>query len=358
MSNSPYDSGVVPSIEKDTTTTSGSAQATFDNATSAVANNASAAANAVKNHPISQNLANGPAAESVKNQTAKTQSEFSNLAASRQTPATPAATGQQLTHYHSFFSSLLSWNNPRASGIAYATVVTFIFAARYLNILRYGLKLTWVTLLVTVLAETTGKVLLNTSIVSQIRPRKYYTVPKETLDSLTGDFHELINFFVIESQRIVFAESVLASAAAFLGAFISYYLIKIVPFWGLTLLSTSVIFLAPLIYKTNKELIDGQLEHASNIVNQQTKQVKDLASHHASIAANTTKQYASDYSAKAQETFGRARSNSPSVVKKESAPIAHPASAYKNEDFPVAPKEEFKSDLGGIKAENEPLIAT
>jgi hypothetical protein len=159
------------------------------------------------------NITIGPAAESVKNQTAKTQSEFSNLAASRQTPATPAATGQQLTQYHSLFSSLLSWNNPRASGIAYATIVSFIFAARYLDILRYGLKLTWVTLLVTVLAETAGKVLLNTSIVSQIRPRKYYTVPKETLDSLTGDFYELINFFVIESQRIVFAENLLASAA-------------------------------------------------------------------------------------------------------------------------------------------------
>jgi hypothetical protein len=38
MSNSPYDSGVVPSIEKDTTTTSGSAQSTVGNATFAVAN--------------------------------------------------------------------------------------------------------------------------------------------------------------------------------------------------------------------------------------------------------------------------------------------------------------------------------
>lgn len=344
------DSGVLPSIEKDTTTTNGSS---FDNAKASVTNNASAAANAVKNHPITQNLANGPVAENVKDQHAKTQAEFANLAASRTTPATPAATGQQLTHYHSFFSSLLSWNNPRASGIAYASIVLFIFAARYLNILRYGLKLTWMTLLVTVVIEGAGQALLSTSLVSQIRPRKYYTIPKETLDSLTGDFHELLNFFVIESQRIVFAENVLASAAAFLGAFISYYLIKIVPFWGLTLLSTSVIFLAPLIYKTNKELIDSQITNASNIVNQQTKQVKDLASHHAAIAANTTKQYASDYSAKAQETFGRARSTSPSIVKKESAP------AYKSEDFPAAPKEEFKAPpVSGIKAEAEPLIAT
>jgi len=364
MSDS-FDIGVVPSIEKDINTTTTTANgSSLENAKAAVVNNASAAANAVKNHPITQNLANGPVAENVKNESAKTQAEFSNLAAARTRPAAPAATGQQLTHYHSFFSSLLSWDNPRASGIAFASVILFIFAARYLNILKYAFKFTYLTLLVTVAAEATGKALFSRGFVTQIRPRKYYTVPKETLDALTGDFHELINFFVIESQRIVFAENILASAAAFLGAFISYYLIKIVPFWGLSLIGSSVVFLSPLIYKTNKELIDNQIAHASSIVNQQTEQVKQLASHHAARAADTTKQYASDYSAKAQEMIGnaRGRSVSPTAVKKENVP-ATTTSAYKAEDFPVAPKEEFKAPPVGAQAnvlrgEDEPLIAT
>jgi hypothetical protein len=55
----------------------------------------------------------GPVAQNVKEQHAKTSAELANLAASRQTPANPAATGQPLTHYHSFFSELLSWKNPR-----------------------------------------------------------------------------------------------------------------------------------------------------------------------------------------------------------------------------------------------------
>lgn len=158
-------------------------------------------------------LPTGPVAESVKDQHAKTQAEFSNLAAARTTPATAAATGQQLTHYHSFFSTLLSWKNPRVSGIAFLSAVLFIFAARYLDILRYAFKLTWVTLGVTVLAEATGKLLLSHGLTSQFRPRKYYTISKETLDSVIGDVHELINFFVIESQRIIFAENIYASAA-------------------------------------------------------------------------------------------------------------------------------------------------
>ncbi|KAG5932487.1 hypothetical protein E4U53_001336, partial [Claviceps sorghi] len=57
-------------------------------------------------------VTNGPVAQNVKEQQLKTQTEFSNLAASRRTPVNPAATGQPLTHYHSFFSELLSWKNP------------------------------------------------------------------------------------------------------------------------------------------------------------------------------------------------------------------------------------------------------
>lgn len=55
----------------------------------------------------------GPVADKVREQHQKTSDELSNLYASRQTPNNPTATGQPLTHYHSFFSELLSWNNPR-----------------------------------------------------------------------------------------------------------------------------------------------------------------------------------------------------------------------------------------------------
>ncbi|KAI1015228.1 hypothetical protein LB503_003564 [Fusarium chuoi] len=54
-----------------------------------------------------------PVAQNVYDHTQKASNELSNLAAARRTPANPAATGQPLTHYHSFFSELLSWNNPR-----------------------------------------------------------------------------------------------------------------------------------------------------------------------------------------------------------------------------------------------------
>ena len=65
----------------------------------------------------------------------------------------------------------------------------------------------------TVAAEVAGKTLLNNGLTSQLRPRKYYQLSRETVDTLIGDVHELVNFFFIEAQRILFAENVGASAA-------------------------------------------------------------------------------------------------------------------------------------------------
>jgi len=165
----------------------------------------------IANHPTVQSINNGPMADKARAEADQTKSEFSNLANSRQTPETQTATGQNLTHYHSLFYNLLSWENPRATSISYATIVTLIFVCRYLPIARYGLRLTWMVLGITAAAEIVGKVALGQGFASKMRPRKYYTIPRDTLDSMMGDIEELINFFVIEFQRIVFAENVYAT---------------------------------------------------------------------------------------------------------------------------------------------------
>jgi len=167
---------------------------------------------------------------------------------------------------------------------------------------------------------------------------------------MIGDVHELVNFFVIEGQRLIFADNIFASGAMLFASFIAYYLVKLVPFWGFALISTTVAFIAPLVYTSNQELIDGHIAHASSVVNQQTAQVKNIAAQHASAAVNSTKQYAGDYTAKAQEMISsRGRSTSPAVTTK-SPP------AYKDADFPAAPKQEFKS-TPAVKTENEPLLS-
>jgi hypothetical protein len=126
-------------------------------------------------------------------------------------------------------------------------------------------------------------------------------------------------------------------------------------------MATTVLFGAPLIYTSNQELIDSQVKNVSHIVSQQTEQVKALASQHAATVTESTKSIVGDYSAKAQEMIGNARGRSASPTLSKAAPAKTETSAYKSEDFPEAPKEEFKStpiaDEMSSKVE-EPLIST
>ena len=162
---------------------------------------------------------------------------------------------------------------------------------------------------------------------------------------------QLINFFVIEFQRILFAENIINTIAAFTAAVISYWLIKFLPLWGLSLIGVSTIYLGPLIYISNKEIIDQQLNNATHIVNSQASQVKDLAGHHAGRATDTVKAYAGDYSAKAQTYIGgsRGRSNSPEVS--NSGIKSKPP--YESSDYPHVPKQEPVSGTTPLKEQYE-----
>lgn len=54
---------------------------------------------------------------------------------------------------------------------------------------------------------------MNKGLASHVRPRTYYTIPRETLEASVDDIEQLLNFFVIEFQRVIFAENVYATIA-------------------------------------------------------------------------------------------------------------------------------------------------
>lgn len=61
----------------------------------------------------------------------------------------------------------------------------------------------------TAAVEVAGHVILKRGIASGFRPRRYYTIPKETVEAVLEDLEQLVDFFLIEFQRILFAENVL-----------------------------------------------------------------------------------------------------------------------------------------------------
>ncbi|KAI4133724.1 MAG: hypothetical protein LQ338_000053 [Usnochroma carphineum] len=257
--------------------------------------------------------------------------------------------------YHSFFYNLLSWENPRATSISFLSTVLFIFAARYLPALRWTFKVLYITLGTTAALEIGGKMVFSQGLASSFRPKKYYTIPREALEASLEDMEQLINFFVIEFQRILFAEKPANTVAAFVASLISYWLIKFTPLWGLSLIAVSLMYLAPLVYMSNKEIIDRNLENITNVINAQATQVKDLAGHHTSRATETVKAYAGDYTSKAQSYIGSARSPS-SPKGAQAGPSSGAASgpgsapAYQSSDFPHAPKQE---PVAGVTSHQE-----
>jgi len=312
----------------------------------------------IKNSQTVQTITNGPVADAARTEVDNTKHEFGNLAAARQTPSTTTANGQELTHYHSFFYALLSWENPRATALSYASIVFLILAGRYIPISRYALKLAYTALGITAFLEIIGKMALGDGITAKIRPKKYYTIPHETLEQVLGDVEELINFFVIEFQRILFAENVMITAAAFVTAFLSYFLVKIMPNWGLALFFTTIVYFTPLMYISNQELIDQHINHAHTVVTEQAVQVRDLAAKHTNQAVEQSQSLLKDYSAKAQEMIGQGKKSAveKGYVAPQTAEKVVPEHTIKSQDFPSAPKVEPAGIHAG-EQKAEPILA-
>ncbi|RJE26691.1 hypothetical protein PHISCL_00922 [Aspergillus sclerotialis] len=285
-------------------------------------------------------LSKGPVVDNIKSEATRTHDELRDLR-NAQVPSTTTSTGQHLTRYHSLLYSLLSWEQPRATAVSYLSVISFIFAARFLPLLRWVFKFVYLSLGLTLAAEIAGRVVLSQGLAGSFRPRKYFTIPRETLEASLEDIQQLLDFFLIEFQRVLFAENIVHTVAAFSAAFIAYWLIRFLPFWGLSFIAANIAYLGPLVYMNNREVIDAHIENAESIIIKQANQLKDLAEEQTSHATGLMKQYMDEYSVKAQQ-YVNPRSVSPEMskvpaptqVKTETTP------QIKTMDFPEAPKDE------------------
>jgi len=113
-----------------------------------------------------------------------------------------------------------------------------------------------------------------------------------------------------------------------------------VPIWGLVLIADSIIFLAPLIYVQNKDVIDNHIANAGNVINDQANQMRELAAQQTGRATETMKQYTSEYTKKAQDLMGSS--------------VSRQKSGLKTSDFPTAPKDEPVANTTASKAEPDP----
>lgn len=116
--------------------------------------------------------------------------------------------------------------------------------------------------------------------------------------------------------------------------------------------------MAPLIYVKNKDLIDGQVEHASQVVSAQTAQFRNVAGQRTSQGLSSMKHYGGEYASKAQVMVGNARQKIP--VPGTSGAQSQ-SSTVNESQFPQAPNAELAgrtSTPGTESAPGGPIAAS
>ena len=75
--------------------------------------------------------------------------------------------------------------------------------------LRWTFKSLYLVLGTVALVEGVTKLIFGAGVAQSMRPKRYVTISRDTLEASLEDIEQLVNFFVIEFQRILYAENVL-----------------------------------------------------------------------------------------------------------------------------------------------------
>jgi hypothetical protein len=132
-----------------------------------------------------------------------------------------------------------------------------------------------------------------------LKPNRYYQVNKNSFDVLFSEITNLSNFFVLEFQRLLFAEKTSHTAAAFVISFLAYKLVRFIPLWGLTLIGTLLAFAIPPIYLRNQQVIDEHIAQAQNLAAEKVTFARDIAGEKVGAVSENVKQVTSEWGKKA-----------------------------------------------------------
>jgi len=221
--------------------------------------------------------------------------------ATAQTPA--GQSDPTLTHFHSFFYDTFTWKYPRSTGLIFASSLGFLLLGHYVNILRYALKGAYITFAAVAAFEYIGKPTTGTGFMTQIRPQRYYTIPRDNLEMFFAEVHEFLNFVVLEFQRIIYVENLTVTVASFVVSLISYNLVKFMPLWSLLLLGNVLVFTIPLVYLQNQEFFDHHIRQASAAANDHIQNARGLAEKHTADYSAKAKAYATGLTGKVSSAY-------------------------------------------------------
>lgn len=204
----------------------------------------------------------------------------------------------------------MTWKFPRASAIAFFLIVSGILASQFVNFSRFVFRILWLSFASTATIEAISKLVTGRGIVryplpnslsnlSGLKPRQYYQVNKNTFDVLFSEIANVSNFFVLEFQRLLFAEKTSHTAVAFLISFFAYKLVRYIPLWSLTLIGAVMAFTLPPLYLRNQKMIDQHIAQAQNLAAEKANYAKNIAGEKVGVVAERARVVTSDLGKKA-----------------------------------------------------------
>ncbi|KAF4471974.1 hypothetical protein FALBO_1120 [Fusarium albosuccineum] len=225
---------------------------------------------------------------------------------------------QIIDHQDSLYK-YISWDDPARTLGAYFGALSVLFLAHYLPLSQVALKTGAITLGVISITEYASRAFGPNTVLSRLRPREYKQVPEQTLNATLKDIHDLIQYTVVQAQKILFGQDLNKTFATFICVTILYWLVNVLTPFLLGVLGLTAIFASPLITSPrgrevarDAQALAGDVataagEKASTVAQDARTKAADLSSNVRDTAANLAGQNRNNASGISQTTADDAR---------------------------------------------------
>ncbi|KAI0408306.1 hypothetical protein F4802DRAFT_406362 [Xylaria palmicola] len=220
--------------------------------------------------------------------------------------------------------SYISWEDPVRTLTSYFGLLGLLYGIHYLRCTQLLLKAGAIGLGVIVFTSLLSRS-TRSDFFARMRPKEYKQVPEPTLNATLSDVHDLVQYLVVQAQKIVYCEDLQATFSAFMTVTALFWLIKFLSPFNLEILGLSTAYLIPLLTTPSgreaaqtakvraQELASVTAENAGVAMRGGKAKAVDLshgAQHAAGNLLSKTQQTASNMTSGAQNLAGNLTSKS------------------------------------------------
>ncbi|TRX94250.1 hypothetical protein FHL15_004717 [Xylaria flabelliformis] len=210
----------------------------------------------------------------------------------------------------------ISWEDPIRTLGSYFGLLGLLYAVHYLRCTQLLLKICATALGVVSFTSLVSRS-TKTDFIAHLRP-EYKEFPETTLNATLNDIHDLVQYLVVEAQKIIYGEDLGKTFGAFISFTSLFWLMKILSPFNLEVLGLSSAYIIPLLFSSNcREVAQNAKSRAQGLVHKTAVSAESAASDGKAKAADLThktQQVAGDLMSNTQHTASDMSSNAQQAV--------------------------------------------